>query len=59
VHEAQDGHRRCTLVVAQPKMLFQVADGQLHLPDIIPPKDEAFTRYPSACKGVYDRQTGL
>ena len=29
VHEAQDGQRRCTLVVAQPEMLFQVADGQL------------------------------
>src|SRR5262245_13442715 len=25
-HEAQDGHRRCTLVVAQPKMLLQVAE---------------------------------
>jgi hypothetical protein len=29
VHEAQDGQRRCTLVIAQAEMLFQVADGQL------------------------------
>ena len=29
MHEAQDGQRRCTLVIAQAEMLFQVADGQL------------------------------
>jgi hypothetical protein len=29
VHEAQDGQRGRTLVIAQAEMLFQVADGQL------------------------------